>query len=72
MDKQETGFSSSVWGIPGAIPGRPLPFPSLLELLEHWDVELGPAGRDEHGVYVSILPRREERRGPSSQGASRK
>jgi hypothetical protein len=56
MNKRETGWSSSVWGMPGEGGRPPKPFPRIVDFLERWDVRLGSAGVDAHSVFVEVLP----------------
>lgn len=56
MNKRETGWSSSTWGLPSVDDKPPAPFPSLASLLELWNVRLGAAGVDQHGVFVEVIP----------------
>lgn len=56
MNKRETGWSSSVWGMPSEDGRPPKPFPRIADFLERWDVRLGPVGVDKHSVFIEVLP----------------
>lgn len=52
MNRKDRGFGESCYGLPGGLK----PFPTLAALLEGWDVRLGAAGVDKHGVFVEVIP----------------
>ena len=56
MNRRETGWSSSVCGVPTLVPGCPAPFPTLEAILDRWDVRIGARGQDAHGTFAEVHP----------------